>query len=121
MGARILEKHFTLDKRLPGPDHVASADPRELAEYVRAIRHVERAMGSGVKEPSLLEMNTAEVARKSIVAARDLPAGRKLSPGDLACKRPGTGLAPTMLPVVEGRRLRWSLAKDSPVSLEDLA
>ena len=115
-----MEKHFTLDKRLPGPDHVASADPAEFSAYVAAVRGVEVALGSGIKEPSADEINTAEVARKSIVAARDLPAGRRLEGGDLACKRPGSGIPPSCLHEVVGRELKRAVVRDALIRWEDL-
>lgn len=91
LGATIIEKHFTLDRNLPGPDHKASLEPGELAAMVAAIRDVERALGDGVKRPTAAEWKNREVARKSLVAARAIAAGEKLA---LACKRPGTGLSP---------------------------
>src|SRR5262249_41004325 len=79
LGASVIEKHFTLDRSLPGPDHRASLEPDELARLVRSIRRVESALGHGRKEPTASEMNTALVARKSLVAANDLSAGTALT------------------------------------------
>jgi N-acetylneuraminate synthase len=90
-GARIVEKHFTLDRGLPGPDHKASLEPAELREMVRAIRDVESALGDGVKRPSPSEWKNREAARKSLVAAKSLEPGE---PMELACKRPGSGVSP---------------------------
>lgn len=90
-GARIVEKHFTLDRGLPGPDHKASLEPAELREMVRAIRDVEAALGDGVKRPSASEWKNRVAARKSLVAAKRLEPGE---PMDLACKRPGSGVSP---------------------------
>ena len=90
-GATFIEKHFTLDRRLPGPDHKASLEPSELRAMVLAIREVEQALGDGIKRPTMTESKNRSVARKSLVIERDLVAGEKLK---LACKRPGTGLSP---------------------------
>ncbi|MDE5636281.1 MAG: N-acetylneuraminate synthase family protein, partial [Muribaculaceae bacterium] len=102
MGAQIIEKHFTLDKSLPGPDHKASLDPGELADMVRAIRNIEQALGSPVKQPSPSETPNIEIARKSIVAARDIKAGEIFSPENITVKRPGGGLSPMMWDSVIG-------------------
>jgi N-acetylneuraminate synthase len=118
-GARYLEKHFTLDRSLPGPDHQASLDPAELRALVRAIRDVELALGDGVKRPAPSELPVRDVARKSLVAARDLPAGATLGPGDVAILRPGTGLPPARLGSVLGRKTRVPIAADTPLG-EDM-
>ncbi|AIE86637.1 N-acetylneuraminate synthase [Fimbriimonas ginsengisoli] len=114
LGARIIEKHFTLDRNLPGPDHKASLEPDEIAAAVRGVRVVESALGTGRKVPAASEANTASVARRSLVAARDLPAGTRLSEADIAILRPGTGLPPAMLPHLVGMTL------SHPVSAGDL-
>ncbi len=119
LGACIIEKHFTLDRALPGPDHKASLEPAELAAMVQGIRRVELALGDGVKRPANGERNTASVARKSLVAAGDLPAGCVLRRDHLAIRRPGTGLPPGRLESVLGRRLRRALAAGA-VLTEDL-
>ena len=90
-GATIIEKHFTLDRSLPGPDHKASLEPSELQAMVSAIRDVEQALGDGIKRPTATEVKNRSVARKSLVAERALLAGEKFV---LACKRPGMGLSP---------------------------
>lgn len=94
LGARIIEKHFTLDRELPGPDHRASLEPEELAEMVRSIRQVERALGSSRKIPGPAEMKNLGIARKSLVAQRSIRKGEKFSEENMTCKRPGTGLSP---------------------------
>ena len=94
LGACVIEKHFTLDRSLPGPDHKASLEPDELTAMVRAIRDVEQALGSGVKERSASERENVAVARKSLVAARAIRAGERFTEDNLAVKRPGTGLSP---------------------------
>ena len=94
LGAEVIEKHFTLDRTLPGPDHKASLEPDELAELVCAVRAVEDALGDGVKRPNPAEIENAAAARKSIVAARDIAAGEPFTPENLDLKRPGTGISP---------------------------
>jgi N-acetylneuraminate synthase/N,N'-diacetyllegionaminate synthase len=111
-GAAIVEKHLTLSKELPGPDHRASLEPDELAALVRGIRAIESALGDGVKRPMPSELDTRAVARKSLVAARRLTAGDALTAADVAIKRPGTGIAPRDLPAVLGRRLRRDVEAD---------
>ncbi len=94
MGARVIEKHFTLDKDLDGPDHAASLEPDELKRMVEAIRIAERAMGTGVKTPAASELNNIEIARKSIVASEPIVKGEIFTPENIAIKRPGCGLDP---------------------------
>lgn len=93
-GAKIIEKHFTLNKSLPGPDHAASLEPTELEQMVKAIREVERALGNGVKRPTESEMKNRDIVRKSLVAAKSILAGQVLNSEDIGIKRPGTGLSP---------------------------
>jgi N-acetylneuraminate synthase len=94
LGATVIEKHFTLDRNLPGPDHKASLEPPELNEMVRAIRQIEVALGNGQKTPTAVETRNATVARKSLVAARSLKRGERLSAEDVAVKRAGQGISP---------------------------
>lgn len=110
LGACVIEKHLTLDTALPGPDHRASADPAAFARMVAGIRTVSAMLGDGVKRPQPIEANTRDVARRSIVVVRDLPAGHVLTADDLALRRPGTGLAPALLGALPGRRLRVALS-----------
>jgi N,N'-diacetyllegionaminate synthase len=120
-GARVIEKHLTLDRSMEGPDHAASLEPVEFAEMTRQVRLVESALGDGVKRPAACETDTISAARRSLVAARDLPAGHVLSPGDLVCKRPGTGMPPSKLDRVLGRALSCAVAADevlAPDSIE---
>jgi len=118
LGACIVEKHFTLDRNLPGPDHQASAEPAELAALVRGIRTVEAALGNGRKQPSASEANTAAVARKSLLAACDIPAGATLTEAMLAIKRPGTGLPPAMREYLIGRVVRAAIPAGSVLALD---
>jgi len=120
LGACVIEKHFTLDRNLPGPDHRASLEPDELVALVRDIRTVEAALGHGRKEPAASEANTAAVARRSLVAARDIPAGAVLTKELIAIKRPGTGLPPAMRDTLIGRRVRVDVTAGALYSLEML-
>jgi len=119
-GACVIEKHLTLDKTLPGPDHRASLDPGEFQALVRAIRSVESALGDGVKRAMPSEADTRRVARRSLVAARAIRAGEILTPGHVATKRPGTGIAPADLPRVLGRAVTRDLAADEAIAWEAL-
>jgi N-acetylneuraminate synthase len=94
LGATVIEKHFTLDRNLPGPDHKASLEPHELTEMVRAIRQVEQSLGSPCKAPTPSELKNRPVARKSLVAARDISPGEAFTAENLAIKRPGNGISP---------------------------
>ena len=119
-GACIIEKHFTLDRTLPGPDHAASAEPHELKSLVLGIRKIESSLGDGVKAPVASEANIAAVARKSLVAAVDMSAGAILTEQMIAIKRPGTGLPPSMMADVVGRRLRQAVRAGDLLSRKDL-
>ena len=94
LGAVVIEKHFTIDRNLPGPDHKASLEPHELKAMIRSIRNIEIALGDGIKRPSRSEFKNIGVARKSIVAARRIECGEPFTLENLATKRPGTGLSP---------------------------
>jgi N-acetylneuraminate synthase len=112
LGASIIEKHFTLDKNLPGPDHRASLEPAELRQLVASARAVESALGDGVKKPAPSELDTRSVARKSLVAARAISVGEKLTADAVVVKRPGTGISPADLPKALGRPVRRQLTAD---------
>ena len=116
-GACIIEKHFTLDKHLPGPDHKASCEPNQFRELVKSIRSVEKSLGTGIKQPSLGELEIAAVARKSIVFRNNLKAGSILSEQDLCIMRPGTGLCPNLINVIIGRKLRSDVKYGQLVTL----
>lgn len=116
MGARVLEKHFTLDKTLPGPDHKASLEPEELSAMVKAIRAVETAFGSGIKEPHEEENAIKKVARRSLIARRNINAGDLLKENDLAIKRPGTGIEPKYMKIILNRRTRTRIQKDQVIN-----
>jgi len=117
MGACIIEKHFTLDRALPGPDHRASLEPAELKSMVYAIRNIELALGDGIKRPSASELHNKPTARKSIVAARAIHAGEAFSADNLAVKRPGTGLSPMCWDEVIGRIAPRDFAIDELIIL----
>lgn len=105
MGACVLEKHFTLDRELPGPDHRASIEPEQFAALIQGVRSIEAALGDGRKQPAASEANTASVARKSLVAATALKAGTVITEEMVAIRRPGTGLLPDLYPMLIGRQL----------------
>jgi sialic acid synthase SpsE len=118
LGACVIEKHFTLDRSLPGPDQPASAEPAELKRLVEGIRNVEAALGHGRKEPAECERDTAEVARRSLLAATDIPKGTRLSSEVVSILRPGTGLPPSMLPHLVGRVTRRLISAGELLELE---
>ncbi len=117
MGANVVEKHFTLDKAMEGPDHKASLNPIELKEMVRAIRNVEEALGTGIKRYNSSEIDTIKAARKSIVAARDIKAGECIDLIDLDYKRPGTGLSPKFYTDIIGRKINRNVKMDEQITL----
>ena len=121
LGATAIEKHLTLDKALPGPDHRASADPVEFAAMVKGIRTVEAMLGDGRKEPQPIERNTRDVARRSVVVVRDLARGHVLGTSDLALRRPGTGIAPDQWESVVGRALAQDVAAHTTLDWAMLA
>lgn len=118
MGACVIEKHFTLDRHMPGPDHLASLEPDELTAMVRGIRLVEVSLGTGIKRPAPSEVNTMAVIRKSLVATSDLSKGTELTGKSIGIKRPGTGLPPAMLPFLIGRTLKSDVAKGTLITLD---
>ena len=120
LGACVIEKHFTLDRDLPGPDHRASLEPEELKDLVQGIRTVEKALGHGRKEPFPREMETAAVARKSLVAARNIPAGSRLKEEFVTAKRPGTGLPPSWIGRVVGKEAARDIAEGTLLTPEML-
>lgn len=117
LGATIIEKHFTLDRNLPGPDHKASLEPHELKAMVEGIRNVERALGDGVKRPSPSELKNKPIARKSLVAIRPISTGEAFSAENMGAKRPGTGLSPMRWDEVLGRIASKDFAVDDLIEL----
>jgi N,N'-diacetyllegionaminate synthase len=120
LGASILEKHFTLDRDLPGPDHTASLEPEELTALIDAVRHVEMALGDGVKGPAPCEVKNIPIARKSLVVGRDLASGDRIEQSDILVKRPGDGIAPRELGTVIGRTVARPLRAGEVLEWKDL-
>jgi N-acetylneuraminate synthase len=114
-GATVIEKHFTLDRSLPGPDHAASLEPDELKRMVAGIRTIEAALGSPCKAPAPEEMSNRDVARRSVVAARAMRAGEPMALDALACKRPGTGISPIRIWDLAGRPARRDYGADEAI------
>lgn len=119
MGARIIEKHFTLDRTLPGPDHKASLEPNELKQMVESIRNIEKSIGDGLKKPNRSELEVMKVARKSLVVNKNIEVGQVLTFEDVEVKRPADGLKPEFLEVIIGKRLVRSKEEDQPLQWED--
>lgn len=117
LGASVIEKHFTIDRSLPGPDHRASLEPNELKAMVAGIRNIEVALGDGIKRPSLSELKNKPVARKSLVAARDIKAGERFTVDNLTMKRPGTGISPMRWDEVVGRLASRHFREDELIEL----
>ncbi len=121
LGATIIEKHFTLDRNMEGPDHRASLEPAELKAMVSAIRNIEKAIsGNGIKEPSNSELKNKPIARKSIHLAKELPGGHILLNTDLVMKRPGSGISPMQVASIIGRQLKNDLPADHLLRSKDL-
>lgn len=117
LGAKVIEKHFTLDKSLPGPDHRASLDPAELTAMVKAVRHIEESLGSGEKRVAESERPNIEVARKSIVAARPIAKGEIFTEENITVKRPGNGISPMLWDAVVGQTAKRDFHYDSLIEL----
>lgn len=117
MGAEVIEKHFTLDRSLPGPDQKASLEPNELKDMVSAIRHIEVALGDGIKRVSESERSNIEVARKSIVAASDIKKGEAFTESNLTVKRPGNGISPMKWEQVIGQIAKKSFDIDDQIEI----
>ena len=117
LGARVIEKHFTLDKTMDGPDHKASLEPDELAAMVRAVRNVEKALGDGHKHVTDSEAKKKPIARKSIVARRPIAAGETFTAENLTTKRPGDGISPMRWHEVLGRKAKRAFGEDEKIEL----
>ena len=115
LGATVVEKHFTLNRALPGPDHKASIEPDELERMIRSIRNIEVAMGDGIKRPSTSEARNMAVARKSLVAARPIAAGERFSPDNVAVKRPGSGMSPMLWDTIIGCEAKRQYSTDEMI------
>lgn len=117
MGASVIEKHFTLDRNLPGPDHQASLEPEELKAMVAAIRNIELALGDGIKRPTPSETRNKPVARKSLVASQVIRSGEVFSAENITAKRPGTGISPMRWDEVIGHTARRDFLADEVIEL----
>lgn len=117
MGATVIEKHFTLDRNMDGPDHKVSLEPDELKQMVEAIRHIESALGTGIKEPASTEIQNIAIARKSIVAKRDIKVGELLSVENITTKRPGNGISPMQWYEVLGTRAKRDFGEDELIEI----
>ena len=120
LGASVIEKHFTLDRNMEGPDHRASLEPDQLKSMVSAIRNIEKAIGNGVKEPSLSEQKNKEIVRKSIVASRDIKKGEIFSVENISVKRPGTGINPMHWDEVLGKTATRDFKNDEKILFADI-
>lgn len=120
LGATIYECHFTVNKKLPGPDHIASASPEELKMRIDAIRDAEIMMGRSKKVPNKSELKLISIVRRSLVAATDLPAGHRLTVKDLEAKRPGNGISPSEYEKYLGKTLKKSIRKDQQFKKSDI-
>ena len=120
LGAQVIEKHFTLDKTMEGPDHVASLEPNELKQMVTAIRNIEIALGDGIKKVTESELKNKNISRKSIHLTKDLKNGSILTADDLAMKRPGEGISPMDMDKVIGKKPYKDLFEDRMLNWEDL-
>ncbi|MDA3790138.1 MAG: N-acetylneuraminate synthase [Desulfobacula sp.] len=120
-GACVVEKHFTLSRTMNGPDHSASIEPEEMAQLVKMIRNVELALGDGMKRIMPSERNNKSKMQKSLVVTRKISAGQMISPEDLACKRPGTGLLPNWFDKVIGKQAAKNINKDDMITLDAIS
>ena len=120
LGAVVIEKHFTINKNLPGPDHKASLNPEELKEMVKAIRLIEKALGDGIKRPTFSEEKIKKVVRKSLVANVDIPKGSIIKREMVTIKRPGIGIEPKYLDKIIGKKAKRDIKKDEVIRWEDI-
>jgi N-acetylneuraminate synthase len=119
-GACVVEKHFTLDRNMTGPDHQTSIEPKELTDLVRTIRDVETALGDGIKQRMPSELPNKTRMQKSLVATRSIPAGETIQEADLTCKRPGNGLPPKWFDRVVGRKAAKEIQKEEMLELDSI-
>jgi len=118
LGAKVIEKHFTLDRSMEGPDHQASIEPDELKLLVSSIRHVEKSIGNGVKSPSISEIANKKIVRKSLVASRSIYKGELFSKNNITIKRPGTGISPAKYEEIIGQIAPKDFERDEIITLE---
>lgn len=119
-GAKVIEKHFTLDKKMEGPDHKASLSPNELFNWVRSIRTIEKSLGTDEKKPSKTESEISNTVRKSIVSLKDLEIGDIINSEDISIKRPGYGIPPKEYNNILGKRVKKRILKDTIIIWEDI-
>lgn len=117
LGATVIEKHFTLDKNLPGPDHSASLEPEEFQALVKAVRNIEKALGDGIKRPSASETKNINIVRKSIVAKIDIKKGERFSENNLTTLRPANGINPMRWKEIIGRPAKRDFKKGEPIEI----
>jgi N,N'-diacetyllegionaminate synthase len=120
MGAHLIEKHFTLDKTMEGPDHSASIEPHEMVELVSDIRTLERAFGNGVKKIVGSESQNKQCMQKSLVACKTIKIGEVITKDFITCKRPGTGLKPLWLDSIVGKKAAKNILKDEILTLSSI-
>lgn len=120
MGAKVIEKHFTLDKRMIGPDHGSSLEPKELLEMVKAIRNIEAALGDGIKRPSISEAKNLNIVRKSIFLSQNIEKGELLTVENLTVKRPGDGIPAMHLPDLLGKPVNCNLIKGQKLDYKNI-
>jgi N,N'-diacetyllegionaminate synthase len=120
LGGTVIEKHFTLDRTLPGPDHKASLEPHELKEMVKAIRDIERSLGDGVKKPSVSEEKNRDIARKSLYLATSVRAGEVFEEHHFIALRPGDGISPMQIPSIVGRKSAIALSEGTKLNKDHI-
>ncbi len=116
----MIEKHFTTDKSLPGPDHSMSLNPTELQKFVSTIRDVKSSLGTGVKQIERAELDTQKVARRSLVSLREISIGEKLDDNNITLKRPATGIDPRQWESALGRKAKVAIPEDVPITWDML-
>jgi N-acetylneuraminate synthase/N,N'-diacetyllegionaminate synthase len=120
LGAKVIEKHFTLDKSYPGPDHWFSADVKEFTQLIQAIKYVEKALGSYIVKPNLKEMEMRKLCRRSIVAAKNVKKGDFITKDVISVKRPGTGLPPKFAKYLLSKKAKVDIKKDDLITFENV-
>ena len=120
MGAKVVEKHFTLNKKAKGPDHAISADPIDLEKMVQNIRLMEKMRGNGLKSPAYCELGNRKNVRKSVVALKNIKKGTKITRNLLEIKRPGFGIPPNRIEEIVGKKTRKMIKMDMPIKYTDL-
>ena len=119
MGAKVIEKHITLDRNMEGPDHKASLEPSEFRSMVQSIRNIEKALGDGIKKPAKSEEDVRQVARRSLVATRDIKAGESITSSDIIVKRPADGIPPEFREIIVNMKPKRDISADSTIRWED--